>query len=342
MPSLERAGPCPVCDGTRRTLLYEGVTDHLAGTPGAWSVQRCEGCGTLVLDPRYSRDDIARAYENYSHHLALPGDEVPPPRRGLARIVPRAYLAHAFGYHDGLPGWLRTLALLAVPYPDGAESVRFSVMYLRARQGGELLDVGCGGGAFLAVARELGWRVVGVDPDERAVQVARETRDLDVRAGTLEKQRFEADRFDAVTASHVIEHVHDPLGLLRECLRVAKPGAQIVIVTPNSESLGHRRFGTSWIGLQPPRHLYLFACDTLRRLADRAGMRVLSVRSSVRNADFTWLLGRGILRDWPAPGQPPPPGPAGWCARGFQLMEWALTVLGVEAGEEIVLVGTKP
>lgn len=341
-PLLEAAGPCPVCEGTSRGSVYEDLPDRESGTPGRWSVHRCHGCGLLILEPRYSREHIARAYENYSHHLALPqGESSGPPARGLARIVPRAYLAHAFGYDDGLPRWLRALALLAVPYPEGAEAVAFSVMYLRPVAGGEVLDVGCGGGAFLAGARDLGWRVVGVEPDPRAVEVATGVRGLDVRLGTLEEQRFESDRFDAVTSSHVIEHVHDPLGLLRECARVTKPGGRIVVVTPNIQSLGRRWLGTSWIGLQPPRHLHLFSCATLRRLAVRAGIEVLTVRSSVRNAEFTWLLGRGVLKEWPAPGQRPPRGRDGRRARSFQLAEWVLTLVGIEAGEEIVLIGTK-
>lgn len=339
---LEAAGPCPVCDGTRRRRVYGALRDWLGGAAGSWSFQQCERCGLLLLDPRYRRDAIGLAYADYTQHLA-PAQEEPAPgaRPSWRHAVGRAYLRHAFGYPDGLPAWRRALALLAVPYPEGAEAVGFSVMYLRPVPGGELLDVGCGGGAFLVRMRALGWRVVGVEPDARAIAMATSMYRLDVRRGTLEEQRFPADRFDAVTASHVIEHVHDPVALLRECGRVLKPGGRIVLVTPNSESLGHQRLRASWIGLQPPRHLYLFSCSTLRQAAERAGLSVLGVRSSPRNAEFAWLLGRGLLKQWPAPGQRPPRGWVGRRARNFQLAEWALTLAGVQAGEEIVLIATK-
>ncbi len=340
---LEPAGPCPVCTGTARRRAYEGLRDVLGGAPGTWSFGRCEGCGLLVLDPRYTRAEIGRAYAAYDHHLA-PAQPEPPREARLTwgRIVERAYRAHAYGYPDGLPAWLRALALLAVPRPEGAEAVGFSVMYLRHRPGGELLDVGCGGGAQLVQLRTLGWRVIGVDPDERAVEMATRVHQLDVRRGTLEDQQFPSARFDAVVLSHTIEHVHGPAELLRECGRILRPGGRLVVVTPNAESLGHRRLGTQWIGLQPPRHLYLFSCATLARLAERAGLEVVSVRSSVRNAEFAWLLGRGALKEWPEPGQRPPRGWAGLRARAFQLAEWGLTLLGREAGEEIVLLATKP
>jgi len=337
---LEPAGACPVCGETRRGVEFPGLTDRLCGTPGTWSLKRCAGCGLLILDPRYPVAHIAKAYENYPFNLSLPVARPAP--RGLARVVPLAYLASAFGYEDGLTRWQRALALLAVPYPEGAEAAGFSVMYLPRVAGGEVLDVGCGGGAFLERMRELGWRVVGVEPDPRAVEVARAQRGLDVRAGTLEQNRFEDRRFDAVASSHVIEHVHDPLAFLVECARITRPGGRIVVVTPNTESLGRRRLGTGWIGLDPPRHLHLFSRAALRRLAVRAGLRVLTARSSVRNAEFSWLLARGRLAAWPEPGQRPPGGWAGLRSRAFQLAEWALTLVGVPAGEELVLVATKP
>ncbi len=339
---LEAAGPCPVCGETGRHEAYGGLRDWLGGAAGSWSFSGCDGCGLLILDPRYSRSDIGTAYADYDHHLA---PAQPEPGDAFAGrwpdIVARAYRAHVYGYPDGLPRWLRAVARLFVPYPDGAESVGFSAMYLRFLQGGTLLDVGCGGGAQLVQLRSLGWRVMGVDPDARAVEMARRDRGLDVRQGTLEEQRFPSGQFDAVVLSHTIEHVHDPEGLLRECGRVLKPGGRLVVVTPNVESLGHRRLGAAWIGLQPPRHLYLFSCRTLRRLAERAGLRVLTVRSSIRNAEFAWLLGRGALAAWPRPGQRPPGGWAGRRARAFQLAEWALTLVGREAGEEIVLIAGK-
>jgi 2-polyprenyl-3-methyl-5-hydroxy-6-metoxy-1,4-benzoquinol methylase len=340
---LEAAGPCPVCSRTERRPAYQELRDWLGDAPGSWSFSICDGCGLLVLDPRYPRAEIWRAYARYDHHFAAPQ---PEPAAGIrpawGQIVMRAYRNHAYGYPDGLPRPLRFLARLAVPYPEGAEAVGFSVMYLPSRPGGELLDVGCGAGAQLVEMRKLGWQVMGVDLDARAVDMARSLHRLDVRQGTLEQQSFPADRFDAITLSHTIEHVHDPLGLVRECGRVLKPGGRLVIVTPNAESLGRRRFGASWIGLQPPRHLYIFSCRTLRSLAGRAGLDVESVRSSVRNAEFTWLLGRGALTEWPRPGQRPPRGWAGRRARAFQLVEWALTLAGREVGEEIVLIATKP
>ena len=60
------------------------------------------------------------------------------------------------------------------------ELVSGSLMWLRAEERGKLLDIGCGNGYFLAQMRDLGWDVVGVEPDPNAVKVAKEEYDLNV------------------------------------------------------------------------------------------------------------------------------------------------------------------
>ena len=91
-----------------------------------------------------------------------------------------------------------------------------------------------------------------------AVQVARQ-RGLEVDCGAVEDQRYPAAAFDAVTLNHVIEHVPDPLATVAECRRLLKPGGRLLMFTPNAGSLAHWMFGRDWRGLEPPRHLHLFA-----------------------------------------------------------------------------------
>jgi SAM-dependent methyltransferase len=165
----------------------------------------------------------------------------------------------------------------------------------RARPGGRILDVGAGSGIFVARLRALGWDAVGVEPDPTAAAGARSRHGGDVRTGTLEEQRLPDGSFDAVHLSHVLEHVHEPGALLRECRRVLRPGGRLVVLTPNAESLGHRLQGRGWRGLEPPRHLHVFTSRSLRRALRDAGFRA-EVRSTARLAGETWAAG--------APGAP--------------------------------------
>ncbi|WP_165106533.1 class I SAM-dependent methyltransferase [Limisphaera ngatamarikiensis] len=298
-----RSRPVPRCwmCGRAGRVLYEGLPDRSFGAPGRWGFLRCEGpeCGLVWLNPQPVPEDLAAAYTGYyTHAQPAPG---PGWLRGLWEAAQRAYLSRRWGYPAGPAGRMGRVGLvllsgLARLHPGGADELDAAAMYLSAPAGpARLLDVGCGSGVHLARMQQLGWTVEGVEVDAEAVEAAR-ARGIPVRLGTLESQGYPDGWFDAVYSAHVLEHVHDPLGLLRECARVLKPGGRLVLLTPNVESLGHRRFGSAWLNLDPPRHLFLFSPGTLRRLAERAGLEVLSLRSTARNAWVYGALSRAIAR----------------------------------------------
>ena len=88
----------------------------------------------------------------------------------------------------------------------------------------------------------LGWDAEGIDPDAGAVATARDNG-IPVTLGTLsDVVEKETGKFRAVTLSHVIEHLHDPVGELRRIHRLLAPGGRVWIATPNLQSLGHRLF----------------------------------------------------------------------------------------------------
>jgi 2-polyprenyl-3-methyl-5-hydroxy-6-metoxy-1,4-benzoquinol methylase len=122
--------------------------------------------------------------------------------------------------------------------------------------------------------RAAGWDVAGLEADEAAVAAARSSG-LEVARGTLEDAPFAAGSFDAVTLSHVLEHVHDPVAALQACRRLLRPDGVLWLATPNLDSPGHRRFGRDWFGLDAPRHLVLFGPEGLDLALRTAGFAEL-------------------------------------------------------------------
>jgi 2-polyprenyl-3-methyl-5-hydroxy-6-metoxy-1,4-benzoquinol methylase len=300
---LERVGPCPVCGAAERRTLHTGLRDRVFRcAPGAWTLERCLGCGSALLDPRPTPDTLGLAYATYYTH----GDAAPPTGPAvlgdLRRRLAGDHLHARWGYDvpraRGGRGLARAFA------SRGAIADR-EIRHLPARPGGRLLDVGSGDGAFVRAAGELGWEAEGLDPDPAAVAGA-QTKGLRVTQGTL-TEFVTAERrghFDAVTLSHVVEHMHDPARELACAAELLRPGGLLWIATPNLESLGHRRFGRDWLGLDAPRHLVIFTPDSLAGVLQKIGLTVEPAR---RPAPLAWNSFRqsAAIRD----GVPPDQGP---------------------------------
>jgi SAM-dependent methyltransferase len=137
--------------------------------------------------------------------------------------------------------------------------------------GRKLLDVGCGGGTFLHLARRRDFVPHGLDVSAQAVSVARDEYGLDVRQGHVEGNSWEDARFDFITMFHVLEHLPEPCAALKFAAARLKPGGSLIIQVPNADSLQARIFGTRWYGLDVPRHLVNLTPSGLAHLLRRQG-----------------------------------------------------------------------
>jgi SAM-dependent methyltransferase len=143
---------------------------------------------------------------------------------------------------------------------------------------GRLLDFGCGSGTFLYRMHREGWQVTGLDFSAAVIARIRTAPGLAVLTGTLPHPALRPASFDCVTMRQALEHVPDPLGLLREAYRLLVPGGQLLVGVPNLDSWPYRWFGNSWFGLELPRHLTHFTPATLVKMLERADFRVGKVR----------------------------------------------------------------
>src|SRR5207249_2479651 len=109
----------------------------------------------------------------------------------LRQRVKRGYAGLAYGYWKQVSVLDRFLALPVYLLPMLRQQVLArGLMYLRGERIGKLLEIGCGGGSFLAGMRDLGWEVEGIDFDPVAVDHARRQYGLDVRHGLLEDEDY--------------------------------------------------------------------------------------------------------------------------------------------------------
>jgi SAM-dependent methyltransferase len=235
---------------------------------GLERVLRCPACGSLgrALLHRDLIDDNSRCapgkWTLWRCSNCTTAYLDPRPTRETIAMAYRSYYTHDGLGHEELS---RLAALVFACLSPSADANR-------------LVDVGSGTGSLVLRAHQAGWRAEGLEPDEAAVEAAR-SRGAPTMQGTVESLAHEA--YDVVTMNHVIEHVHDPVDVLRACCRALRPGGSLWLATPNIGSVGRRLLGTAWYGLDAPRHLTVFSADGLATALDAAGFTRVEWRPSV-------------------------------------------------------------
>jgi SAM-dependent methyltransferase len=257
---------CPLC-GERAAKMLFAQRDLALGVPGRFPLARCLGCGLLYQNPRVRADQLSLAYPaEYAAHVREPDLS-----RTTRRLGPggRLLLARRLGYAHLDPGPVSLGERLRASLRRGRIVKAFPPWIGQGR----LLDVGCASGKFLRQMRAVGWMCAGIELDPDAAARAQEVTP-DVFIGDPIDAPFAPESFDLIAAFHVLEHLPDPLGVLRRMLAWLAPGGAAIVEVPNVDGVGGRLFGRYWSGLDMPRHLMHFTPATMAALTERAGGRV--------------------------------------------------------------------
>jgi 2-polyprenyl-3-methyl-5-hydroxy-6-metoxy-1,4-benzoquinol methylase len=159
--------------------------------------------------------------------------------------------------------------------------------------GGNLLDVGCGRGFFLANFVGSNVDYVGVEPRRRISEEARKRVGAkNIFCGTLKEAEFPSAYFDAVTMINLIEHLPSPANTLKEANRIMKDSAVLLIETPNVDSFIPVILGSRWHAFLESEHHCFFSSQTLTRMLNNTGFRVLSVTRGDKLFSVPYLLYR--------------------------------------------------
>lgn len=138
---------------------------------------------------------------------------------------------------------------------------------------GNILDVGCGTGAFLHTMKEAGWDATGLEPDKTAREKALELYGLHLEDSEKFYQ-LAPKSFDAITMWHVLEHVHDLHAYIDQLKNLLKPGGKLFIAVPNYTSHDADVYKEFWAAYDVPRHLYHFSPASMKTLLEKHGMKV--------------------------------------------------------------------
>lgn len=146
---------------------------------------------------------------------------------------------------------------------------------------GRILDVGCGGGLFLAQAIKAGWQAHGTEYGARQI-AACQALGIAITEGALDPADHPAEGFDVICSFEVIEHVVHPAREVEHMLALLRPGGLLYITTPNFNCVARRVSPATWNVASYPEHLNYFTPRTLHRLLRAKGL------------SRSWLITTGV------------------------------------------------
>ena len=147
------------------------------------------------------------------------------------------------------------------------------------RKTNRILDVGCGIGYFLDVAKSRGWEVYGTEYTESAVKIC-ESKGITMHSGELNPENYRAGSFDIITSFEVIEHINTPNIELNRIYTLLGKDGYFYVTTPNFNSLLRYYLGPKYNVIGWPEHLSYYTPKTLTCLMLKNGFRKRWVRST--------------------------------------------------------------
>ncbi|MDQ4037773.1 MAG: class I SAM-dependent methyltransferase [Actinomycetota bacterium] len=240
-----------------------------SGTPvydlGPYGVRRCSRCTLVFVSPRLQGAALSRLYDQVNYFEGgVYGDQS---RWSPAMLLQRIWTSGRL---------------------DRIAKARRQADRVRSGTGHRLLEFGSAYGLFLEAARGRGYDVQGVELSRPAADATAKLG-IDVYCGQLVDAPVDGP-YDVICGWDTLEHVPDPLAVLRRIRELIDEDGTVALSTPYFSSVPSRMLRERWWTLKPTEHIWHYTPYTLRLLAARAGLTVTDViRSPLASANFTRL-----------------------------------------------------
>lgn len=233
-------------------------------------------CGDVSINYAFTATDHTVSLEEYqvwrcNHCQGLFTQDIPGEHEIGKYYNSENYISHS----DTREGWMNSLYHNVRNITlNGKKSLIEKETGIAA---GAILDVGCGTGAFLNKMNKGGWQVTGLEPDAGARNIAFDLYNLNIQpSGNL--YNLAAEKYDAITLWHVLEHVHDIHGHLQQLVRLMKNDGKLFIAVPNYTSSDAKQYKEMWAAFDVPRHLYHFSPHSMNLLLNKHGLKIREMK----------------------------------------------------------------
>lgn len=256
--ATEEVAKCPVCSSAQRQQFASGFDYEIETCDNLWNFWKCRSCSAVWLDPRPAVSELGTIYPPTYYAYQIEQKVSPFLLKGK-EMLDRLKFA----------GILRTI---------GTEPRSF-------------LDVGCGNGRYMDVFAKRGLSknsIYGLELSDSQIQELQQKGYQAFNRRVEDCVEIPRGSIDLATMFHVIEHVDDPVAVVKRITTWLSDGGHFVVETPNIDSVDARLFERSfWGGYHIPRHWTLFNEGSLRLLFETAGLKVVSV--SYQTGHSFWM-----------------------------------------------------
>lgn len=157
---------------------------------------------------------------------------------------------------------------------------------------GNLLDIGCGTGDLLSVCEKDGWNIAGVEPSEKARELAKDkiNSEVDLRNDLKDIANTEAGQYDVITMWHVLEHVPNLMEYIQMLKELLSEKGHLIIAVPNFKSYDAKHYKEYWAAYDVPRHLWHFSEKSIRSIFGQNDFEVIQTLPLIFDSFYVSLL----------------------------------------------------
>lgn len=152
-----------------------------------------------------------------------------------------------------------------------------------------LLDIGCGTGNFLSIAKRNNWTITGIEPNKEARLIANKKTDNAV-FNTEHLKQLKPLSFDVITLWHVLEHLPDLEMHINLFKKLLKPNGVLIIAVPNYKSFDASYYKAHWAAFDVPRHLWHFNKKSITKLTEKFSLKVEKIKPMLFDAFYVSFL----------------------------------------------------
>lgn len=249
----EKLEECPSCKHTKFSN-HSICKDHTVSGE-SFALIKCDKCGLIFTNPRPDQQNIGKYYadESYISHTNKANTPL--------------NLAYKF---------VRTITL--------NQKLTLIKKYTKAQS---LLDFGCGSGVFLDFMKTKHYQIEGL---ETHTDTALNAEQLTKATIYQHLSNIQKDKYDIITAWHVIEHVHELKLTLNTLRKALKKDGYLFIAVPNHLSHDATHYKENWAAYDVPKHLYHFDKASFKTLAKNCKLQVINIHPMKFDSFYVSML----------------------------------------------------